>query len=143
MAQSVRWFYSEHEDEMGRGTNKFADLESLNTVSFGFPYEGEQHAVLHLQRNAKHGLEVWLAVSRGQFTPPGYGQSLSVKFDDGAIQQFPFSVNMDTTNYIWIGEARRFLGQLRRAKKLKIEAIFWGQGDRVLEFDVHGLRRDW
>lgn len=126
---------------MGRGTNNFANVESLNTVNFGFPYE--QHAMLQLQKYAEHSLEVLLGVSRGQFTPPNYGQSLPVKFDDGAIQQFPFSVSADTPNWIWIGETRRFLGQLRKAKKLKIEAYFWGQGVRVLEFDVHGLRGDW
>src|SRR6266508_5305834 len=37
-AAPTKWVYSEHQDEMGRGTTKLAQVVSLNTVHFRFPY---------------------------------------------------------------------------------------------------------
>src|SRR5436190_21357202 len=43
-AGPTKWTYSEHQDQMGRGTTKVAQVVSSNTVRFGFPYEGEPQA---------------------------------------------------------------------------------------------------
>jgi hypothetical protein len=52
---STKWAYSQHDDEMGRGTTKLAQVVSSNTVRFGSPYEGETHAALQLRKES----QVW------------------------------------------------------------------------------------
>lgn len=48
--RGLKWNYRTNKDKMGRGDKKFAYVESLNTVSFDFPYEGAQRAMLTLRR---------------------------------------------------------------------------------------------
>jgi hypothetical protein len=40
-------------------------------------------------------------------------------------------------------EYDRFIKQLRRAKRVQIEATFFQEGTRVFEFDVEGLSSEW
>jgi hypothetical protein len=81
----TNWIYSEHEDEMGRGTNQFARLTSVNAVKFGFPYEGEQHAILLLRKSPKYGKDVILQIERGQFTSSFVQNFVTVRFDNGEL----------------------------------------------------------
>jgi hypothetical protein len=53
-AVPTKWAYSEHNDEMGRGTTKLAQVVSSNAVHFGAPYEGETHAATTTKES-----EVW------------------------------------------------------------------------------------
>ena len=57
-----KWIYDEQEDEMGRGTDYWARVQSSNTVDLKFPYQGTQRATLTLQSNAKKGHYVYLSV---------------------------------------------------------------------------------
>ena len=141
---SSQWVYHKKEDEMGRGTNKFAHLKSLNTVDFGFPYQGEQHAILTLQKNSKQGVEeAILRIEHGQFVPSS-GHKIIVRFDDGNLQEFNFwEPNDGRIGAVGFSDSRRFISQLQKAKRLKIEAEFWQEGTRMFEFNVAGLSPEW
>jgi len=141
-AAPTKWTYSEHADEMGRGTTKLAQIVSSNTVRFGFPYEGETHATVKLRKSPKYGQDVMLRVERGQFVSSYTSKSVTVRFDDGELWNFDVGEPADgTTGLLFIRDNEEFISQLRKARSLKIEADFYGQGPRVFEFDVHGL--DW
>jgi hypothetical protein len=140
-AGPTKWDYSEYQDEMGRGTTKFAQVDSLNTVRFGFPY-GETHAILELRNSPKYGRDIILRVERGQFVSSYTKDFVTVKFDEGALQKFTIREPRDGTSnvrFIHDNEDDQFMSQLRKGKRLKIEADFYDQGSRVFEFDVHGL----
>ena len=67
-----------------------------------------------------------------------------VRFDDGKLQEFGFWEPSDgRVGAVGINGPRRFIGQLRKSKTVKIEAEFWQEGTRVFEFDVHGLDKNW
>jgi hypothetical protein len=66
---------------MGR-KRQFATNPSVNTLSFGFPYQGEQHGVLMLRRS-QAGNEVIIAIEKGQFLCYVTDCNVNVRFDDG------------------------------------------------------------
>jgi hypothetical protein len=141
---TTSWDYSEHKDEMGRGTTKLAYLKSVNAVSFGVPYEGEQHATLVLRKSPKDGNDAILQVERGQFTSSYVQNFVTLRFDKGGLQKFVIGDAADGTgNVLFIRHYDRLVTQLRTAKTLKIEATLYREGSRVFEFDVHGLDRSW
>jgi len=141
-AGPTKWIYSEHQDEMGRGTTRVAQIISSNTVHFGFPYEGETRAALELRRSPKYGQDVMLRVERGQFVSSYTHNSITARFDDGELWKFEVGEPLDSTPgvlFLRPVDAESFMIELPKAKKLKIEADFYQEGPRVFEFDVHGL----
>jgi len=135
------WFYDESQDEMGRGTIKSATTKSINTLSFDFPYSGPQHGTLHLRRHPRYGKDVILAIERGQFLTGIDGCKVVVRFDDGKPQAFWGNGAADhSTTHIFISNYSKFLNNLVKAKKVRIESPFYQEGNQVLEFYVDGLK---
>jgi hypothetical protein len=65
---------------------------------------------------------------------------VNVRFDDGKASQFsgvPPESNDSTV--VFIQNYQRFLGGLTKAKRVRIEATFFQQGSRVMEFNTAGL----
>jgi hypothetical protein len=104
---------------MGRGTTKAAQVTSLNAVHFGFPYEGETHAALKLRKGSK-GQDVIFKVDRGQFVSSASRDYVTVRFDDGELQEFEIGEAVEsTTGVLFISEEEKFISQLRNANKVK------------------------
>jgi hypothetical protein len=138
------WVYTTSEDRMGRGTSKLARVPSINTVSLDFPYQGEQYAVLMLRNSPRSGKEVMLTVQRGQFSSTYSRNYVTVKFDDGELQKFVIAeADNGATGLLFIGDEKRFIRQLSKAKQIKLEVLFYQYGQHVFEFDVHGLDQSW
>ena len=140
----TEWKYSERSAEMGRGTDKFAVIESSNTVDFQFPYQSGQHLKLCLRKSPKFGKDVILRMEQGQFTSSYSQNFVTVRFDGHELQKFVAGDSDDgSSNVLFIRHYERFVSQLRHTKTLKIEASFFREGARVFEFDVRGLKHDW
>lgn len=135
------WDYRNSTDKMGRGETKMAAICSSNTVSFGFPYQGEQHGTLLLRAHPKFGKDVILSVDKGQFQTGIDGCEVTVRFDEGKPMSFtgvgPESMDTET---LFISGYSRFLTNLKKAKKVMIEAPFFQEGTKVFEFNVSGLK---
>lgn len=66
--------------------------------------------------------------------------SVLVRFDSAAAARFSVASSADGDNrYIFLRGFDRFMGMLRRAHTLKIEAEFFQEGVHVLTFDVSDL----
>jgi hypothetical protein len=138
----TKWTYSEHQDKMGRGTTKVAEVVSSNTVRFGFPYQGETHAALQLRQSPEDGQDIMLRVERGQFVSSYTRDFVTIRFDDGPLLKFGIGEPVGgTTGVLFIHDNvnEEFMSDLGKAKSLKIEADFYQEGRRVFEFDVRGL----
>jgi hypothetical protein len=136
----LTWNYAERLEPMGRGTIKWASISSVNQIQFDFPYQGLQRARLDLRIHPKYGKDVILSVEKGQLLCHLDGCRIAVRFNDGKPQNFSASEPADhSTTSIFINDYSRFVNNLRRAKKLFIEAQFYQEGMRVFEFDVEGL----
>lgn len=135
------WEYATSQDEM-RGTfGAVADLPSLTTLQFGFPYNrGENRMVISLRKGNGSGLMAWLHVLHGQFHCHTDGCSVSMKFDSGPVQNVWCLESSDgDSSFIGVSDAASFLAKVRRSKHLVVEAEFFQEGTHQIEFDTDGL----
>jgi hypothetical protein len=125
---------------MGR-KQSFAQVTSTNTVSFGFPYQGSQHATLTIRKTARWGTEAIFRIERGQFLCGIDECAVNVRFDSGPIRQCSASEPSDhSTTTLFLRNGPSFVAQLRKAKTLRIEATFFQEGSHTLEFNVEGFK---
>lgn len=136
------WTYTEDQDPMGRGKIKHAITQSVNTVSFGFPYQGAQRGTLNLRRHPEYGRDVILSVERGQFLcSPIDGCSVLVRFGEGKPQRFSAVGPEDqSSTVLFIRGHDKFVSQAKKVGKLAIQAQFYQEGNQVFEFDISGLK---
>lgn len=140
-AEGTVWAYETEDEDMGRGKVRYARVRSLNEIEFDFPYAEPQRAILMLRRHPKHGNDVILSIERGQFLAGLDGTDVAVKFDNESPRQFHAVEPADhSTTHLFIRGFDRFLAKAKKAKRLKIEAEFYQEGNRVFEFDVSGLK---
>ena len=138
-APTSAWTYDTSNDALRNVTTYFASLVSDNKVALGFPY-GESGATLTLRRKGK-SLDVYINLDNGQFMCNSFsGDTIAVKFDDGKIQHFECEEAADaSTNIIFIGNASRFVRELKAASRVQVEAKFFQAGFQQLSFSTTGL----
>ena len=137
----AQWDYTQQADPMSKGTTYFASVQSTNTVSFGFPYSGAQHATLTLRTHPRYGKDVILAIERGQFLCPSYdGCQVLVRFDDAAAIKYHAAGAADnSTETVFIRGYPAFLRHLEAAKVIRISANIYQEGAPAFEFNVAGF----
>ena len=135
------WRYGTHNDDMTQKEVLTAQVDSTNTLSFGFPYAGAQRATLELRKHPRWGSDVILQIERGQFLCSSYdGCSVSVRFGDGKPQRFSASEPSDnSTTYLFISDYSKFMSQLRKVDEVVIEASFYQAGNQALKFSTADL----
>ncbi len=136
-----QWDYRQDKDPMGKGAAYFASVLSNNTVNFGFPYSGAQHATLTLRTHPRYGRDVILSIERGQFLCPSYdGCTVLVRFDDGKAMHYSAASAADnSTETIFIRGYSSFVTHLEKSKRVRISANVYQEGAPVFEFDVSGF----
>ncbi len=142
LAPLPNWIYSEIEDKMSGDKGQIAGTRSTNTLQFSFPYSApDNRGTLLIRKNKSSGLNIYLAIDKGQFLCSYYDCSFRVKFDDnkpidwnGAPPQ-----NHDSTT-IFLHNSKAFLERLKKSKKLMIEPKFYQSAGQILEFNVTDLQ---
>jgi hypothetical protein len=126
---------------MTSGKRKIAWVSSTNSVSFGFPYNGEQQAQLTLRTDPRFGKSVIFGLEKGQILCSSFdGCTVQVRFDDEKPAKYAASGLSDhSTTVVFIEDYGRFLAKLRKAKRVRISTNIFQQGSPVFEFDVRGL----
>jgi hypothetical protein len=141
--ERTKWDYSELTDEMTGAKTKLACVESTNSLAFGFPYDGGSTGTLCLREKGSKR-DAYVYVSKGQFVCTGYyGCPIQLKFDDGQARHFDAEESdSGDSDILFIMGYGPLLASTRKAKHLKVQAMFFQEGKRVLEFDVAGLKWD-
>lgn len=136
-----QWTYRKMEDPMANGASFVALVQSKNTVEFGFPYSGPQHATLTLRTHPRYGKNVILSIERGQFLCRSYEDcTILVRFDDQNSQSYSAVGAADnSTETIFIRNYARFLSSMQKAKTVRIAANIYQQGAPAFEFNVSGF----
>lgn len=136
------WRYDKTYDRMREEQTEWAYMESTNTLSFGFPYQGDSKANLVLARNKQQGLSVLLKVDRGQFNCSSVEPCrVYAKFDTGKVLDFYGNIPTDgKADILFISPEAKMVDLLRKSKHLTLEAEFFQEGSRQLEFDVTALK---
>jgi hypothetical protein len=138
-----QWIYNVHEDKMTGGATHHAYVLSTNTVNFGFPYAGEQHGRLSLRTDPKYGRDIIFSIERGQLLCQSYEDcDVLVRFDNGKPEHFSAVGPADNSSEtVFFRNYDRFLGKLRKAKRVRISLNVYQQGAPVFEFDVSGFNQ--
>ena len=134
------WTYQTSQDAMIQKTVRYASVQSINELNFGFPYQGAQHATLTLRTHPRFGKSAILRIERGQFLCGVEGCSVTARFDQGKPQRFSVGEPSDhSTTSLFINNYDGFLASVRKSKKIYIAAEFYQEGSPVLEFDTSKL----
>lgn len=136
------WEYKEYADKMRGSVDRFASIESKNTVYFDFPYNGGSLLSLIIRDTAKDGEDIILQISKGQFLCSYSGCSAVFKFDDGAMDKVPLvQADGGSADVLFLsGDKEEIIKKIKKSKILLIEVEFYQSGARQFEFDVHGLK---
>lgn len=139
-----QWIYSAGEDKMTGGTTYHAMVISTNAVSFGSPYDGEQHGRLVLRSDKKYGKEVMFTIERGQILCHTYEDcQILIRFDEGKPETFSGLGPADSsTETVFIRNYERFVGKMRKSKIVRISTNIYQEGAPVFEFDVSSFSQD-
>lgn len=134
------WTYASEKDKMRGGTNKTATVSATEPIRLGFPY-GESTPSLVVRQDAKYGFDIYLSAN-GQFLCRTYSNdTLSVKFDNGSIREWSCAEpESGSSEIVFINQAKRFLGELKKAKEVTIEAPMYEAGRQQMTFRVEGLK---
>jgi hypothetical protein len=140
-ADAAKWRYSSDTDPMASRPSRTASIDSENTVEFGFPYEGPQHATLTLRNHPSYGRDVLLRIREGQILCHSYDDcSIRVRFDDGPAERWAGVGPADNSNTtVFIRNYSRFLQRMRNAKVVRIQIPVYQEGAPTFEFRVRGF----
>ncbi len=115
---------------------------STNVVQLGFPYE-TQRVSLCLRQHPRWGQDVIVRLERGgQFLCTSYQAcTVRVRFGDGEATAYSAIEPSDnSSDTIFITNDSRFIGNLRRAERVIIEANFYQAGSQRMSFDTEQLQ---
>ncbi len=139
-AAHAEWRYDRTTDRMTGHENLTAMSTSVNTFSLGAPYAGSQHAYLTARKHPRHGNDIVLRIERGQFNCMPDDCGVLARFDNRPPQRYAAVGPEDhRSDMLFIRDFRRFYGQALKSKRVLIEAVFFNNGTKQLEFDVEGL----
>lgn len=137
---NLQWKYTENDDSVSGKSIKTASVDSLNVFAFEFPDDGGQRALLSLRSHPRLGLKAYIQIKKGQFLCNDKCP-IPVRFDDGTPETYYGAKSGDTAaTTLSIGNAERLLANVKKSEKVYIEPSFYGEGTRVLEFEVSGLK---
>lgn len=136
------WSYVSETDDMTGKPFQSASVYSTNTVNFGFPYNGVQHARLTLRKHPRYGSDVLLEIKKGQFMAGVSGVQVLVRFDDNTTpMKFWASGAADhSSTTLFLGNYAKFVSQLRNAKIVRLSTPIYHEGNPVFEFNVAGFK---
>ena len=136
----TKWTFQEDVDKMTSKTVKYASIDANEELEFKFPYDGGSVASLTIRK--KDGAnDIYLSVTKGQFNATYDGGQVRIKFDDEQPKKFSFTPPSDSSSdVIFINSTKTIISKLKTSKKIIIEAEFFNEGNRQMEFDVAGFK---
>lgn len=137
---AVDWDYNESEDSMSGRVAREACAMSMNQVSLDFPYEA-QRVQMCVRNHPRLGRDVYLRLPLGgQFRCSSFQPCvLKVKFDDGQVQAFSaVSPSDGSSDVVFVQNDKRFVGAMREAEMVAVEAEFFRNGLQSMRFKVSG-----
>jgi|GEM_PF-492338 len=144
MLAEFKWKYHVTNDELTSKPTYIAVVQSINQVSFDFPYQGIQRGELMLRTHPQHGEDLILRVEKGQMLVRSYEDTtVEVVFDEGSPVSYSVVGPSDHgTASLFIRDYSGFVGRMMKAKNVKISVPFYQQGNVVFEFNVSDFDSD-
>jgi len=139
-----QWTYRQSNDEMSGKKLQRATVESTNTVSFDFPYQGIQHGRLMLRTHPRWGKDIIFSIEKGQILCRSYEPcSVMVAFDDGAVERWKgLGPGDSSSTAVFIQDYHPFVEKLLKAKEVRIGVSIYEEGSPTFKFDVSNFSTD-
>lgn len=133
----TKWVQKFKEDPMTGITSQVVSIESDNTHSFGFPYEGAQKATLQIYNSGENTDEyLYFYIKKGQILCREHC-SLYIKIDNKKpFLAKGFEPGDGSSNYTWFLLSAESLRDILGAKKVLIQPTIYQNGDPIFEFSV-------
>ena len=136
------WQYANDEDKMRGERLDYAQLTSLNSVDFDFPYNGGSTLQIGVRKKNGKLDAVMLLISSGQILCGVSSCKGAMKFDNGPVEDLSLVEPNDySSTIVFVDSERAFLNKLLHSTKLIIELSFYEAGKKQFEFDVRGLKQ--
>lgn len=136
-AHAAGWDYESSSDKMTGKKSAQASVTADNQLDFGFPYKGTNRGYLVVRQHPQYGLDVIIAIDKGQMLCHTYDCKVSVKFDDAPPVRFGGNGPADhSSQSIFLEGAGKFIAAARKAKKILIQFNAYQNGAPVLEFST-------
>lgn len=136
----AQWNYSTSKDEMDGTETKYASTKSINTLSFDFPYQGEQQMTLTFRSNKKTGKEALLVIDKGQFDCSASRCSVLIKLDDGQpVSYSAGAASSGRSDVIFVMNASGLFSAIKTKKQMMVQVDFYQYPNKVLRFNVEGF----
>jgi hypothetical protein len=140
-APATAWEYTSEADALTGKSTRFACVDSINRLDFGFPYNGGSTGMLCFRDSPRFGKSAYLQIKKGQFLCGIEGCALRVRADNGPITMVrAIKASDGSSDYVFFRSYGTMLAVARAAKSLKIEAEYFKEGWQVLQFDPSGLK---
>lgn len=115
-----------------------AKCTSPTKFNFKTPFDEKDGSTISLCLLAKEsGNSVSFAVSKGLFVET----DLRISFDEKEFKSYKTEVG-SKGDIIFLHEPK-ILNEIKAAKKLIVEVVFWGEPAREIEFNIEGLKWDY
>jgi|GEM_PF-2529644 len=138
----ITWSYSEKEDKMTSKTMYFAKIESNELLYFKPPYEGGSTATFVIRYNSLGFGNAYLTISEGQFMTHSSGTFYRIRFDKSEAKSYRVSSPSDGRTTLVFFSYYDLLDKIKSSKKMLIQAEFYQEGLRTMEFNVDNLKWD-
>lgn len=157
------WSYRAEKDQMSNGVNRFASIDSINSVNFASPYAGEQHASLIVRSMAdNHGYkghyDLMITIDRGQLLGGDQG-GIKARLNDTQAVSFEAETSDDNDSTVLFFQdtlpktlyrngtfvndthwpLQEFIANMQQAKTMKVQVTAYQNGDPVFIFNIGGF----
>ena len=140
-ASAKKWRYHQDTDEMTGKATSFASIESENTISLDFPYQGAQRATLNFRQHPQHGFDAFVTIEQGQVLCRSYEDcTVKVRIDEGEVRNYRGAGAADhSTETVFFRDGRSLFNRLKSAKEARIQFEIYQAGAPTFIFDVSGF----
>lgn len=141
VSASAGWRYRTLPDKINNKVSVFQELESRNSIDYGFPY-GTQKMQLTVRKAPSDGTSVYVSLQKGQLICDiSRGCNVKVRFDDAPAVTFTGRAPADySSDTLFLTPAERFIGDLKKSKAAVIEVVFYQHGAVQYEFNTEGFK---
>lgn len=134
------WSTNQYQDEMTSKPIYQAEVRSIDTLNFGFPYHGAQRAALTIRKHPRWGQDVILSIDKGQLLCGYPSCSVKVRFDDAPAQTFSAVEPEDhSSTVLFIQGSARFVERLKKSKTVAIQMNVYHEGAPVVKFNTQNF----
>jgi len=138
--KDTNWVYYQDTDKITDLKTYYAYTTSKDTLHFSFPYTGGSLAALIIGKQDSSHAFITLKIINGQFVAILKKARWRIRFDSKPAETCnvypPQSFNL---KQVFLEPTDTLIDEIKSSKKVIIEAEFFSDGFKQIEFNTHGL----